>query len=54
MSDGELLDRVLLARVAEPGDETAGRWVRERGVHEVAARLRAGGQPLPGAGAKRW
>ncbi|MFE5030573.1 DNA-processing protein DprA [Streptomyces sp. NPDC056683] len=54
MSDTGLLDRVFLARVAEPGDETAGRWVRERGVHEVAARLRAGGQPLPGAGAKRW
>lgn len=54
MSDSGLLDRVFLARVAEPGDETAGRWVRERGVHEVAARLRAGGQPLPGAGAKRW
>ncbi|MFF4316017.1 DNA-processing protein DprA [Streptomyces sp. NPDC001507] len=54
MSDSGLLDRVFLARVAEPGDETAGRWVRERGVHEVAARLRAGGRPLPGAGAKRW
>ncbi|MER6538216.1 DNA-processing protein DprA [Streptomyces sp. 900105755] len=54
MSDTGVLDRVFLARVAEPGDETAGRWVRERGVHEVAARLREGGQPLPGAGAKRW
>ncbi|MER6271260.1 DNA-processing protein DprA [Streptomyces sp900105755] len=54
MSDTGLLDRVFLARVAEPGDETAGRWVRERGLREVAARLRAGGQPLPGAGAKRW
>jgi DNA processing protein len=54
VSDTGLLDRVFLARVAEPGDETAGRWVRERGLHEVAARLRAGGQPLPGAGAKRW
>ncbi|MFK0285209.1 DNA-processing protein DprA [Streptomyces sp. NPDC090499] len=54
MSDTELLDRVFLARVAEPGDETAGRWVRERGVHEVAARLREGGPPLPGVGARRW
>ncbi|WP_089098492.1 DNA-processing protein DprA [Streptomyces hyaluromycini] len=54
MSDAELLARVFLARVVEPGDETAGRWVRERGVHEVAGRLRAGGQALPGVGGKRW
>ncbi|MEW1777609.1 DNA-processing protein DprA [Streptomyces sp. NPDC086777] len=54
MSDTGPLDRVFLARVVEPGDETAGRWVRERGVHAVAARLRENGQPLPGVGARRW
>ncbi|MER7180380.1 DNA-processing protein DprA [Streptomyces hyaluromycini] len=54
MSDAELLARVFLARVVEPGDEAAGRWVRERGVHEVAGRLRAGGQALPGVSGKRW
>ncbi|MFG2958685.1 DNA-processing protein DprA [Streptomyces sp. NPDC048291] len=54
MSGTELLDRVFLARVVEPGDEAAGRWVRERGVHEVADRLRGDGPPLPGVGAKRW
>ncbi|MFJ8494078.1 DNA-processing protein DprA [Streptomyces sp. NPDC094038] len=54
MSGTELLARVFLARVVEPGDEAAGRWVRERGVHEVADRLREDGPPLPGVGAKRW
>ncbi|MGX1367123.1 DNA processing protein [Streptomyces canus] len=52
--DGERLDRVFLARVVEPGDEVAGRWVRERGVQEVAARLRGSGEPLPGVSEKRW
>lgn len=37
--DGELLDRVFLARVVEPGDEIGGRWIREWGVREVASRL---------------
>jgi DNA processing protein len=54
MSEAELLARVFLARVVEPGDETAGRWVRELGVHEVADRLRGGGQALPGVSGKRW
>ncbi|CAL9410213.1 Putative DNA processing protein DprA [Streptomyces sp. enrichment culture] len=52
--DPELLDRVFLTRVLEPGDETGGRWVRERGVREVARRLRADGAALPGVSAKRW
>ncbi|MEZ3181358.1 DNA-processing protein DprA [Streptomyces pimonensis] len=51
---GELLGRVLLTRVIEPGDETGGRWVRELGVDAVARRLREGGDPLPGASGKRW
>ncbi|MEV6836157.1 DNA-processing protein DprA [Streptomyces sp. NPDC051133] len=50
----ELLGRVFLARVIEPGDEVAGRWVRERGVTAVVRRLRQGGEPLPGASGVRW
>lgn len=41
--DRELLGRVFLARVFEPGDEAGGRWVRERGAPEVVRRLREGG-----------
>ncbi|SDE21552.1 DNA processing protein [Streptomyces prasinopilosus] len=52
--DGELLARVFLTRVVEPGDETGGRWVRELGAREVVARLRAGGRPLPGVSGRRW
>ncbi|MGV9991894.1 DNA-processing protein DprA [Streptomyces sp. NPDC003374] len=52
--DGELLARVLLSRVLEPGDETGGRWVRERGAVAVARRLRDGGPPLAGVSAGRW
>lgn len=44
----DLLDRVFLSRVVEPGDEVAGRWIRERGVEEVAARLRGRGSRCPG------
>ncbi|MEU0070453.1 DNA-processing protein DprA [Streptomyces sp. NPDC006332] len=51
--DGRV-DRVFLTRVIEPGDEIAGRWVREFGVDEVARRLREGGQALPGVSGKRW
>jgi DNA processing protein len=51
---GELLARVLLTRVIEPGDEAGGRWVRELGVAEVVRRLAEGGAPLPGASGKRW
>ncbi|MEU9658758.1 DNA-processing protein DprA [Streptomyces chartreusis] len=51
----ELLDRVFLSRVVEPGDEVVGRWVREFGVGEVVRRLRAGVvESLPGVSAKRW
>ncbi|KOU76840.1 DNA polymerase III subunit beta [Streptomyces sp. MMG1533] len=49
-----MIGRVFLARVIEPGDEVAGRWVREYGVGEVVRRLRDGGVPLPGVGDKRW
>ncbi|MER6122962.1 DNA-processing protein DprA [Streptomyces sp. NPDC001795] len=52
--DGDCLARIFLTRVIEPGDETAGRWLRERGAEEVAERLREGGKPLPGTTDKRW
>ncbi|PWI15172.1 DNA-protecting protein DprA [Streptomyces sp. Act143] len=50
----ELLARVFLTRVIEPGDEVAGRWVREFGVGEVARRVRDGRDGLPGVSGKRW
>ncbi|MFG3206142.1 DNA-processing protein DprA [Streptomyces sp. NPDC048192] len=50
----ELLGRVFLCRVVEPGDETGGRWVREFGVGEVVRRLRDGGPALPGVSGARW
>lgn len=52
--DDERLGRVFLSRVVEPGDEVAGRWVREYGVREVVRRLREGAEPLPGVSYKRW
>ncbi|MFC8094122.1 DNA-processing protein DprA [Streptomyces sp. NPDC057301] len=52
--DDELLGRVFLSRVVEPGDEVAGRWVREYGVGEVVRRLREGAEALPGVSYKRW
>ncbi|MFF4212612.1 DNA-processing protein DprA [Streptomyces sp. NPDC001796] len=52
--DAASLARIFLTRVIEPGDETAGRWLRERGPEELARRLREGGRRLPGATHKRW
>jgi DNA processing protein len=52
--DDELLGRVLLTRVVEPGDEVGGRWLREFGVGEVVRRLRGDGPPLPGVRRQRW
>ncbi|MEV6025165.1 DNA-processing protein DprA [Streptomyces sp. NPDC052036] len=52
--DPEHLTRIFLTRVVEPGDETAGRWLREYGVEEVARRLRGAGARLPGVSDKRW
>ncbi|MFJ5031580.1 DNA-processing protein DprA [Streptomyces sp. NPDC088560] len=51
--DDELLGRIFLTRVIEPGDEAGGRWVREFGVGEVVRRLR-GGEALPGVSEQRW
>ncbi len=52
--EGELLGRIFLTRVLEPGDETGGRWVRELGVDEVVRRLRRRTEPLPGVSDRRW
>ncbi|MFH9982268.1 DNA-processing protein DprA [Streptomyces sp. NPDC017179] len=52
--DGELLARVFLGRVLEPGDAVGGRWLREFGAVEVARRLRDGGPRLAGVSDKRW
>ncbi|GHH96165.1 DNA-processing protein DprA [Streptomyces capillispiralis] len=52
--EDDLLDRIFLTRVVEPGDETCGRWMRERGVGAVVRRLRERGEPLPGVSGKRW
>ncbi len=38
---GERRARAALTRIAEPGDEVAGRWVRERGAAEALAALTA-------------
>ncbi|WP_369392148.1 DNA-processing protein DprA [Streptomyces sp. CG1] len=50
----EVLGRVFLCRVVEPGDEVGGRWVREFGVGEVVRRLRDGPEALPGVSEVRW
>jgi len=52
--DRELLARVFLGRVLEPGDEVGGRWLRDLGAVEVARRLRDGGPQLVGVTDKRW
>ncbi|KAB1142011.1 DNA-protecting protein DprA [Streptomyces luteolifulvus] len=52
--DHELLARVFLTRVIEPGDEVCGRWMRECGVREAARRLRDGGPRPPAVSEKRW
>ncbi|MGH3312174.1 MAG: DNA-processing protein DprA [Streptomyces sp.] len=51
---GERLARVALTRIAEPGDELVGRWLRTHGAREVLRALRGNGARLPGAGERRW
>ncbi|MGW2237850.1 DNA-processing protein DprA [Streptomyces sp. NPDC001759] len=50
----ELLARVLLCRVFEPGDPVGGRWVREWGAVEVARVLRDEGPRPAGVSDRRW
>ncbi|WP_314177023.1 DNA-processing protein DprA [Streptomyces winkii] len=45
---------MALTRIAEPGDETAGRWLRTYGAQEVVRALREDDHPLPGVGEQRW
>ncbi|MFD8720464.1 DNA-processing protein DprA [Streptomyces sp. NPDC059629] len=55
MSDGDLLARIFLTRVIEPGDETGGRWLREYGTAEVVRRLSEDRvAALPGVSETRW
>lgn len=51
-TDEERLARAALTRVADPGDETAGRWLRELGPVETLRAL-AAGDALPGASERR-
>jgi DNA processing protein len=44
--------RAALTRIVEPGDETVGRWLRERGAVRVLRSL-AGQEELPGMAPKR-
>ncbi|MFI1001704.1 DNA-processing protein DprA [Streptomyces galbus] len=55
-ADDERAARVFLGRVIEPGDEVAGRWVREAGAREAVRRLLAGGDRDAPAGVseRRW
>jgi DNA processing protein len=48
----ERLARVALTRIADPGDETVGAWLRERTPTEVVRAITAG-RRLPGAGERR-
>jgi DNA processing protein len=50
----ERLALVALTRIAEPGDEKAGRWLRTYGAQEVLRALRGDGAPLPGVDEERW
>ncbi|MFH8488932.1 DNA-processing protein DprA [Streptomyces longisporoflavus] len=53
-TEEERFARVALTRVLEPGDEVAGRWLREAGAVEVMRRLSAGEERLDGATPVRW
>ncbi|MER6915388.1 DNA-processing protein DprA [Streptomyces sp. NPDC000594] len=55
MDEDDRLARAALTRVVEPGDECAGRWLRELGAREVLARLTGPESAAlpPGAGPRR-
>jgi DNA processing protein len=50
--DGERLARVALTRIADPGDEVVGTWLRDRTPAELVRAI-VSGTPLPGASARR-
>lgn len=54
VSDGIRLARAALTRIVEPGDERAGRWLREFGAVDVVRRIVEDGEPLPGVSEGRW
>ncbi|MFG2649617.1 DNA-processing protein DprA [Streptomyces sp. NPDC048436] len=54
LPDEERLARAALTRIVEPGDEVAGRWLRETGAVEVVRRLAAGDERLAGVTPARW
>lgn len=54
MSSTDRLARAALTRIAEPGDETVGRWLRRHGAGRLLAALRAGEPPFDETGAQRW
>ncbi|WP_171170322.1 DNA-processing protein DprA [Streptomyces sp. I05A-00742] len=51
--DEERLARAALSRLAEPGDETVGRWLREMGAPDLVRGLTGAGPPPKGARAER-
>ncbi|MEU3790679.1 DNA-processing protein DprA [Streptomyces fructofermentans] len=53
-AEGERLHRAFLSRVAEPGDQMVGRWLREIGTGEVVRRLMGDGRRPPGVTDRRW
>jgi DNA processing protein len=50
----ERLARAALTRIAEPGDETAGRLLRTYGAQELVRALREDACALPGISQERW
>ncbi|QFZ73981.1 DNA-protecting protein DprA [Streptomyces fagopyri] len=51
---GERAHRAFLARVAEPGDEVCGRWIREVGTERAVRGLLDGGERPRGVTDRRW
>ncbi|GAB2771774.1 DNA-processing protein DprA [Streptomyces daliensis] len=52
--EGDRLARAALTRIAEPGDELVGGWLRTYGAREVVDALTGEGAPLDGASERRW
>ncbi|MFI9098953.1 DNA-processing protein DprA [Streptomyces fildesensis] len=52
VDEEERLARAALTRIADPGDETVGGWLRERAPRDVVREILAG-VPLPGASERR-
>ena len=52
LCEEERLARVAVTRIADPGDEVVGAWLRKHGPREVVRALTEG-RPLPGASERR-